>query len=85
MAVTATLHILTRPLGSVNRHSVRRLMDPPPLIRDNDIVAWSLDNAIQRHVMDALAYCDGNIMWAAAELGIARMTLTSYLDQWDTL
>lgn len=56
-------------------------MTAPPLL-PNGLADWSLDSALKRHVAAVLEYCDGDLEWAASELGINRSTLYRWRKAW---
>lgn len=53
----------------------RELPDPPPMTRPSGLVDLTLDSAMKRHLALVLEYCDGNLQWAAEELGVNKATV----------
>ena len=56
---------------------------PPPLVRENGMIDWTLDHALQRHIRACLRYCGGNRKWAASELGVNESTVFRRTRKWE--
>lgn len=50
-------------------------MRSPPWIRPNGLADLTLSSAMQRHILFVLDYTEGDVRWAAQELGIHQSTL----------
>lgn len=61
----------------------RATMLAPPLIGPSGLADWSVENALRRHVAAVLAYTEGSVVWAAAELGVSEVTVRRWLATWE--
>lgn len=57
-------------------------LDAREFVRPNGIADWTLANLQRVWVLMVMDYCGGNVSWAALELGVARITLYTWLKQY---
>jgi hypothetical protein len=57
--------------------------DPPSWFTATGIIDHTLESAIRRHVSFVLDYTEGELDWAAQELGVNASTLWRWRKQWE--
>jgi len=71
--------VLGEPLVSRAAAPREARLSPPPVFRANGLADLTLRSATLRHVAMVLDYADGQVTWAAQELGVAESTIRRML------